>query len=105
MLSRETGHSRVPAPPHMITGMIWVSIDEIAVWSRHFKPLQRKTSSRGGHNQHLRSKPPDLDAGGLFERIEFPFDFHHQPATVFEQPRNQRPARLPISDLSHRNHD
>ena len=22
MLSRETGHSRVPAPPHMITGMI-----------------------------------------------------------------------------------
>ena len=22
LLSRETGHSRVPAPPHMITGMI-----------------------------------------------------------------------------------
>jgi len=22
MLSRETGHSRVPAPPHMITGTI-----------------------------------------------------------------------------------
>jgi hypothetical protein len=22
MLSRETGHSRVPEPPHMITGMI-----------------------------------------------------------------------------------
>jgi hypothetical protein len=23
MLSRETGHKRVPAPPHMITGVIW----------------------------------------------------------------------------------
>src|SRR6266700_1740274 len=105
MLSRETGQSRVPAPPHMITGMIWVGIDEIPGWSRHFKPPQRKTSSRGGHNQHLRSKPPNLDAGGLFERIECPFDVHHQPATVFEQARNQRPARFAISVVSHRKHD
>jgi hypothetical protein len=26
MLSRETGHSRVPAPPHMMTGMIVLGI-------------------------------------------------------------------------------
>jgi hypothetical protein len=27
MLSRETGHSRVPAPPHMMTGIIWVGME------------------------------------------------------------------------------
>ena len=28
MLSRDTGHSRVPAPPHMITGIIWAGMRE-----------------------------------------------------------------------------
>jgi hypothetical protein len=28
MLSRETGHNRVPAPPHMITGTIRVFISK-----------------------------------------------------------------------------
>jgi len=51
MLSRETGHSRVPAPPHMITGTIWPVIDEIPAWSRHFKRSRRKTSSSAGVNQ------------------------------------------------------
>jgi hypothetical protein len=36
MLSRDTGQSRVPAPPHMITGMIWNGINET-----HRKPTHQ----------------------------------------------------------------
>src|SRR5215475_15010522 len=80
MLSRETGHSRVPAPPHMITGTIFVAMNVLGYLT--VQRSVRQTSSSFDIDRYARLKPPDLDIRGLRGRIERALHVHHQPATV-----------------------
>ena len=75
MLSRDTGHSRVPAPPHMITG----TMRDAAI---------RRAPRDGPHHSRQTSMP-----AGRAARIERALDVHHEAAAVLQQPRDQRPAR------------
>ena len=76
-------------------------------------PRARPTSSRLGANRQgsqaltkiNRSKPPELDAGALFQRIERAFDVHDEAAAVLEEPRDQRPAFDSIGVVRDREHD
>src|SRR5262245_51001921 len=114
MLSRETGHRRVPAPPHMITGTIRAgirgSLDSRDSSSRPGAKRQailvvRFRSSSARHARAGRSKPPKLDAGRFRQRIERALDVHDDAVAVLEQARDERPPRFPIGVMGHRQDD
>src|SRR6476659_9939443 len=105
MLSRESGQSRVPAPPHMITGTIRVSIHATPGVITTFQPAPLRNVKPAALTKVNRSKPPNINAGGLVDPIEGSFEVHDQPAAILKQSHDQRPIRVSIAIMRHRKDD